>query len=58
MPAMERPWAHVNQPPSDQGGRPLHVDTPDFMVALIALASGVLVRLTTSFYVGQHRVLP
>jgi len=48
----------MNQPPSDQGGRPFHVDTADFMVALIELASGVLVRLTTSFYVGQHSVMP
>jgi hypothetical protein len=58
MPATERPWAPVNQPPSDQGGHPFHIDTPDFMVALIELASGVLVRPTTNCYVGQRSVMP
>jgi predicted dehydrogenase len=35
-------------------GEPFHVSTPDFGVAVIEMASGPVVRLTTSFYVGQH----
>jgi predicted dehydrogenase len=35
-------------------GESFHVDTPDFGVAVIELESGPVVRLTTSFYVGQH----
>ena len=35
-------------------GEPFTVGAPDFGVALIELADGTLVRLTTSFYVGQH----
>jgi predicted dehydrogenase len=35
-------------------GEPFHVDTPDFGVAVIELESGPVIRLTTSFYVGQH----
>ncbi len=31
-----------------------HIDTPDFMVAMVELQDGVLVRLTTNFYVGHH----
>lgn len=34
-------------------GVPFHIDTPDFVVALIELANGMLVRLTTNFYVTQ-----
>ncbi len=33
---------------------PFHIDTPDFVVSAIELASGTLVRLTTNFYVGHH----
>lgn len=33
---------------------PFHIDTPDFVVSSIELASGTLVRLTTNFYVGHH----
>jgi predicted dehydrogenase len=33
-------------------GVPFHIDTPDFITAAIELESGVLVRLTTNFYVG------
>jgi predicted dehydrogenase len=33
---------------------PFHIDTPDFITAAIELQSGVLVRLTTNFYVGGH----
>lgn len=32
-------------------GVPFHIETPDFVVALIELESGPLVRLTTNFYV-------
>ncbi|MBE3559092.1 MAG: Gfo/Idh/MocA family oxidoreductase [Ktedonobacteraceae bacterium] len=35
-------------------GTPFRVETPDFVTAIIELASGTVVRLTTSFYVGQH----
>ncbi len=35
-------------------GEPFSVGAPDFGVALIELADGTLVRLTTSFYVGQQ----
>lgn len=35
-------------------GTPFHIDTPDFVVAAIELANGMLVRLTTNFYVGHH----
>ena len=34
-------------------GVPFHVETPDFVVSLIELASGPLIRLTTNFYVTQ-----
>jgi len=32
-------------------GTPFHITTPDFVLALIELESGTLVRLTTNFYV-------
>ena len=35
-------------------GEPFTVGAPDFGVALVELEDGTLVRLTTSFYVGQH----
>ena len=35
-------------------GEPFTVGAPDFGVALIELEDGPFVRLTTSFYVGQH----
>ena len=35
-------------------GVPYRIDTPDFSVALIELESGLLVRLTASFYVGRQ----
>ncbi len=35
-------------------GVPFHIDTPDWVVAAVVLANGVVVRLTTNFYVGQH----
>ena len=38
----------------DLDGEPFVVETPDFGVAAIELESGPVVRLTTSFYVGQH----
>lgn len=34
-----------------QDGTEFHIDTPDLTIAVIELASGVLVRLTTNFYV-------
>jgi len=36
------------------GGVPFHIDTPDFSVALLELECGLLVRLTSSFYVGRQ----
>ena len=33
-------------------GRKFHIDTPDFVVALVELENGPLVRLTTNFYVA------
>lgn len=35
-------------------GRSFQVHTPDFVVSLIELAEGPVVRLTTNFYVGHH----
>ena len=35
-------------------GEPFTVEAPDFGVAAVELANGTIVRLTTSFYVGQH----
>jgi predicted dehydrogenase len=35
-------------------GEPFEVETPDFGVAVIELEHGPVIRLTTSFYVGQH----
>ncbi|HEY8372179.1 MAG TPA: Gfo/Idh/MocA family oxidoreductase [Pseudonocardiaceae bacterium] len=37
-------------------GAPFTVTTPDFVVAVVELASGCLVRLTANFYVGRHSV--
>jgi predicted dehydrogenase len=37
-----------------KGGVHFHIDTPDFVVAAIELASGPVVRLTTDFYVAQQ----
>ena len=39
---------------STKRGVPFRVDTPDFVTAALELEGGVLVRLTTNFYVGQH----
>jgi predicted dehydrogenase len=33
-------------------GIPFHIDTPDFITAVVELEGGPLVRLTTNFYVG------
>jgi predicted dehydrogenase len=35
-------------------GAPFSIATPDFVTALVELERGVLVRLTTNFYVSQH----
>jgi predicted dehydrogenase len=35
-------------------GIPFHITTPDFVVTMVELADGTLVRLTTNFYVGHH----
>ncbi len=35
-------------------GIPFHIDTPDWVVAAVELANGVVVRLTTNFYVGSQ----
>ncbi len=32
-------------------GLPFHIETPDFMVSMVELENGTLVRLTTNFYV-------
>lgn len=37
-----------------KNGEPFTITTPDFVTAAIELESGVLVRLTTDFYVSQH----
>ena len=36
-----------------KGGVPFRISTPDFVTALVELEQGVLVRLTTNFYVDQ-----
>lgn len=52
-----RVWAYgkVVYPdrPTKDGGS-FHIDTPDFVVAIVELEGGVIVRLTTNFYVGRH----
>ena len=35
-------------------GTPYRIETPDLQVILLDLESGVTIRLTASFYVGQH----
>jgi predicted dehydrogenase len=35
-------------------GVPFHIDTPDFVTAVVELSNGTVVRLTTNFYVGSH----
>lgn len=35
-------------------GIPFHIETPDFIVSLIELENGPLIRLTTDFYVSRH----
>jgi predicted dehydrogenase len=40
--------------PGKLRGRAFHTETPDFVVAAVELANGVLVRLTTNFYVGSQ----
>ena len=35
-------------------GQPFRLEAPDFQVTLLELEGGAVVRLTTSFYVGQH----
>ena len=34
-------------------GLPFQIETPEFVVAMLELADGTVVRLTTTFYVGQ-----
>lgn len=35
-------------------GATFHIETPDFVTALVELEGGVVMRLTTNFYVGRH----
>jgi predicted dehydrogenase len=35
------------------GGEPFRIETPDFVVAVLELAGGAVVRVTASFYVGS-----
>jgi predicted dehydrogenase len=35
-------------------GTPFHIDTPEFIVAMVELTNGTLVRLTTNFYVQKQ----
>jgi predicted dehydrogenase len=35
-------------------GVPFQITTPDWMLVMVELANGTVVRLTTNFYVGQH----
>ncbi len=35
-------------------GTAFHIDTPDFVTAMVELANGTLVRLTTNFYVANR----
>jgi predicted dehydrogenase len=37
-----------------QEGVSFHIETPDWVVAAVELEGGVVVRLTTNFYVGHH----
>ena len=52
-----RVWAHgtVLLPTREtKTGVPFVITKPDLLVALVELGNGVVVRLTCSFYVGQH----
>jgi predicted dehydrogenase len=52
-----RAWAYGTVLHPDrvtQAGIPFHIDTPDFAVALIELANGPLIRLTSDFYVSRR----
>jgi len=35
-------------------GRPFHIDTPDWVTAVVELANGTVVRMSTNFYVGKQ----
>ncbi|HET6386321.1 MAG TPA: Gfo/Idh/MocA family oxidoreductase [Armatimonadota bacterium] len=35
-------------------GVPFHIETPDLVIAAIGFENGMVVRLTTDFYVGHH----
>jgi predicted dehydrogenase len=35
-------------------GVPFHISTPDWVLLMVELANGTVIRLTTNFYVGQH----
>ncbi len=35
-------------------GVPFHIATPDWVLVIVELSNGTVVRLTTNFYVGQH----
>jgi predicted dehydrogenase len=39
----------------DKRGAPFHIESPDLVVAVLELESGVVVRLTASFYVGAGK---
>ncbi len=50
-------WAHGRVLEPDRvtvDGTPFRIQTPDFIVALIELRDGLLVRLTATFYVGRQ----
>ena len=35
-------------------GRPFYIDTPDWVTAAVEMANGVVVRMSTNFYVGKQ----
>ncbi|MDP9311482.1 MAG: Gfo/Idh/MocA family oxidoreductase [Chloroflexota bacterium] len=37
-----------------KSGVPFHITAPDWVVVMVELANGTVVRLTTNFYVGHH----
>jgi predicted dehydrogenase len=49
-------YATIVEPDRVHGdGRPFRLDSPDFVVAMLELAGGVVVRLTASFYVPASK---
>jgi len=52
-----RAWAYgtiLHPDRETSAGVPFHIETPDFVVAVVELEDGPLIRLTTDFYVSRR----